>query len=94
MARATWNGAVIAESDEYEMVEGNVYFPRSSVLSEYLAESPTESVCPWKGTARYYSLEVGGDTNRDAAFYYPEPKEAASNIAGHIAFWNGVEVER
>ncbi|MYH41967.1 MAG: DUF427 domain-containing protein [Chloroflexi bacterium] len=94
MARATWNGAVIAESDEYEIVEGNVYFPRSSVASEYLTESDTETVCPWKGTARYYSLEVGGDRNQDAAFYYPEPKEAASNIDGHIAFWNGVEVER
>ncbi len=94
MARATWNGAVIAESDEYEIVEGNVYFPRSSVASEYLTESETETVCPWKGTARYYSLDVGGDRNQDAAFYYPEPKEAASNIDGHIAFWNGVEVER
>ena len=94
MARATWNGAVIAESDEYEIVEGNVYFPRSSVASEYLTESETETVCPWKGTARYYSVEVGGDRNQDAAFYYPEPKEAASNIDGHIAFWNGVEVER
>ena len=94
MARATWNGAVIAESDEYEIVEGNVYFPRASVVSEYLTESETETVCPWKGTARYYSLEVGGDRNEDAAFYYPEPKEAASNIDGHIAFWHGVEVER
>ena len=94
MARATWNGTVIAESDEYEIVEGNVYFPRSSVASEYLTESETETVCPWKGTARYYSLDVGGDRNQDAAFYYPEPKEAASNIDGHIAFWNGVEVER
>lgn len=85
---------MIAESDEYEIVEGNVYFPRSSVASEYLTESETETVCPWKGTARYYSLDVGGDRNQDAAFYYPEPKEAASNIDGHIAFWNGVEVER
>ena len=85
---------MIAESDEYEIVEGNVYFPRSSVVSDYLTESETETVCPWKGTARYYSLEVGGDRNQDAAFYYPEPKEAASNIDGHIAFWNGVEVER
>ncbi len=94
MARARWNGAVIAESDEYEIVEGNVYFPRSAVMTEYLMESETESVCPWKGTARYYSLEVAGDRNQDAAFWYPDPKEAASNIADHVAFWNGVEVER
>lgn len=94
MARATWNGVVIAESDEYEIVEDGVYFPRSAVKVEYLRESAAETVCPWKGTARYYSLEVDGEQNNDAAWYYPNPKEAAANIADHISFWHGVDVER
>jgi len=94
MARATWNGEVIAESDEFEIVEGNVYFPRSAVKAEYLRESDSNTICPWKGTASYYSLEVDGKENNDAAWYYPEPKEAAANIVDHIAFWHGVDVER
>jgi uncharacterized protein (DUF427 family) len=94
MARATWNGAVIAESDVFEMVEGNVYFPADAVRREHLAESATRTVCPWKGTASYYTVVVDGKENRDAAWYYPDPKPAASNIAGHVAFWRGVTVER
>ena len=94
MARATWHGAVIAESDTFEIVEGNVYFPPGAVKREHLRESSTHTVCPWKGTASYYTVVVGGQENADAAWYYPEPKPAASNIAGHVAFWRGVQVER
>jgi len=94
MAKATWNGAVIAESDTFEIVEGNVYFPADAVRREYLRDSGTHTVCPWKGTASYYSLEVEGKENPDAAWYYPDPKPAASNITGHVAFWKGVRVER
>jgi uncharacterized protein (DUF427 family) len=94
MAKATWNGAVIAESDRYEVVEGNVYFPAEAVRREHLRESDTHTVCSWKGVASYYTLVVGGKENRDAAWYYPEPKDAAKNIAGHVAFWKGVQVER
>ena len=92
MARATWNGAVIAESDDTVIVEGNHYFPRSSVRADYLRESDTHSVCPWKGTASYQSLEVDGKVNEDALWYYPEPSEKARNIADRVAFWKGVEV--
>jgi len=94
MAKATWNGAVIAESDTFEIVEGNVYFPPGAVKREHLRESGTHTVCPWKGTASYYTVVVGGQENADAAWYYPDPKAAASNIAGHVAFWRGVQVER
>jgi uncharacterized protein (DUF427 family) len=94
MARATWNGAVIAESDSFEVVEGNVYFPPGAVRREHFAESPTHTVCPWKGTASYYHVVVDGKENRDAAWYYPEPKAAAANIKDHVAFWRGVTVER
>jgi len=94
MARATWNGAVIAESDDIEVVEGNLYFPAGAVRREHLAESGTHTVCPWKGTASYYHVVVDGEQNRDAAWYYPDPKPAASNIAGRVAFWRGVKVER
>lgn len=94
MARAIWNGSVIAESDEVELVEGNVYFPPSSVRREFLRESQTHTVCGWKGLASYYDLEVDGWRNSDAAWYYPAPKEAASRIAGFVAFWHGVTVER
>lgn len=93
MARAIWNGAVIAESDATVMVEGNHYFPPTAVKREYLRESATHTVCPWKGTASYYDVVVEGNVNKDAAWYYPEPKEAAKQIAGHIAFWRGVRVE-
>jgi uncharacterized protein (DUF427 family) len=90
--RATWNGTVIAESEDIVEVEGNAYFPVSSVKDGVLSESPTTSVCPWKGTASYYSLTVGGATNTDAAWYYPEPKSAAAQITGRVAFWRGVQV--
>lgn len=93
MARATWKGAVIAESDTFEMVEGNVYFPPDAMNREHLRDSPTQTVCPWKGTASYYDVVVDGETNAGAAWYYPDPKNAAANIRGHVAFWKGVEVE-
>ncbi|HTQ78419.1 MAG TPA: DUF427 domain-containing protein [Thermoanaerobaculia bacterium] len=94
MPRAIWNGKVIAESDAYELVEGNVYFPRSAVHDEFLKPSATTTVCGWKGTAQYYTLVVDGTENRDAAWYYADPKPAAAQIAGHVAFWRGVTVER
>ncbi|MCS6939806.1 MAG: DUF427 domain-containing protein [Roseiflexaceae bacterium] len=93
MARAIWNGEVIAESDATIVVEGNHYFPPESVKHEYLRESATHTVCNWKGVASYYDVVVNGAVNRDAAWYYPEPKEAARRIAGYIAFWRGVRVE-
>lgn len=93
MARAIWNGVVVAESDRYETVEGNVYFPPDAVKTEYFEDSDTTSVCPWKGTAHYYNLVVDGQRNADAAWYYPSTKEAARNITGHVAFWRGVTVE-
>jgi len=94
MAKATWNGKVIAESDTTEMVEGNIYFPESSLKREYFRPSSTISTCPWKGQARYYSLLVDGQENQDAACYYPDPKPAARNVKNHVAFWRGVEVEK
>lgn len=93
MPRANWNGAVIAESDRCEVVEGNQYFPPDAVNREFLRDSATHSVCPWKGTASYYDVVVDGQTNKNAAWYYPEPKPAASNIKGRIAFWKGVKVQ-
>ncbi len=87
-----WNGVVIAQSDDTVVVEGNHYFPRSAVKPGVLRDSATTSVCPWKGTASYHSLEVDGKTNADAAWYYPEPKDAAAQIRDRIAFWKGVEV--
>jgi uncharacterized protein (DUF427 family) len=92
MATATWNGTVLAESDDTVVVEGNHYFPRSSVREEVLAESDTTSICPWKGTAAYYSLTVDGQTNPDAAWYYAHPLPAANRITDRIAFWKGVSV--
>ena len=93
MTRATWNGTTIAESDDTVVVEGNHYFPADSVDRTLLRESDTHTVCPWKGTASYYTLVVDGAENVDAAWYYPEPKEAARQIAGRVAFWRGVTVE-
>lgn len=93
MAKATWNGVVVAESDTYEVVENNVYFPPESVNRDLLRESNHQTVCPWKGTASYYDIVVEGQTNRNAAWYYPEPSEAAKNIKNHVAFWKGVKVE-
>jgi uncharacterized protein (DUF427 family) len=90
--RAIWNGTVIAESDDTVVVEGNHYFPLSSVHAETLQPSDRQSVCPWKGTASYYDVVVDGDRNADAAWYYPTPKEAAQQITGRVAFWRGVEV--
>ncbi len=90
--KATWNGQVIAESDDIVKVDGNAYFPAASVLKEILTDSATHSVCPWKGTASYYSLKVDGKENKDAAWFYPEPKEAAAQIKGRVAFWKGVSV--
>ncbi len=93
MAKATWNGVVLAESNNTEVVEGNQYFPADSVKREYFKESSTHSTCPWKGLASYYTIEVNGKENKDAAWYYPEPKDAAKQIKDHVAFWKGVEVE-
>jgi len=92
MVKATWNGKVIAESDKCEVVEGNYYFPPGDVQKEFLKKSDTHSTCPWKGEASYYDVVVDGKVNKDAAWHYPEPKEAAKNITGFVAFWNGVEV--
>ena len=92
-ARVLWNGKVLAESDRVEIVEGNVYFPPDSINSEYFKESDTHTTCPWKGLANYYTLEVDGKQNEDAAWYYPSPKEAAKHITGYVAFWKGVTVE-
>lgn len=93
MARAIWNGVVIAESDRTEIVEGNHYFPPHTIKPEYFHPSPTHTTCYWKGQASYYTLEVNGATNKDAAWYYSTPKSAAQNITGYIAFWRGVKVE-
>ena len=90
--KAIWNGVTIAESDDTVFVEGNHYFPLPSVRSEYLRESATHSTCHWKGEASYYDLVVGDAINRDAAWYYPLPKDAAKQIAGRVAFWKGVQV--
>ena len=94
MAKAVWNGVVVAESDKTQELDDYVYFPESSVKREYLRPSSTISTCPWKGQARYYSLMIDGQENQDAAFYYPNPKPIARKIKGHIAFWRGVEVEK
>ncbi len=91
--QAIWNGKVIAESDNTIVVEGNHYFPVESVESRYLIESEQNSFCPWKGRASYYSLLVDGKENPNAVWYYPEPKDAAKQIQGRLAFWNGVEVK-
>lgn len=92
MTTATWNGVVIAESDDIVTVEGNAYFPREAVREDVLRPSDARTTCPWKGTASYLSLEVEGKTNTDAAWYYPEPKDAAKEITDRVAFWKGVEV--
>lgn len=93
MVKATWNGAVIAESDATIVLEGNRYFPRDAVNPAMLADSATTTVCPWKGIARYHSIIVNGATNPDAAWYYPDPKDAAAEIKDRIAFWRGVVIE-
>ncbi len=91
--KAMWKGALLAESDRTEVVENNHYFPPDSVKREFFAPSETHSVCPWKGTASYYTVEVNGERNADAAWFYPQAKDAAKNIEGYVAFWKGVEVK-
>jgi uncharacterized protein (DUF427 family) len=93
MRRASWNGTVIAESNHCVVVEGNQYFPAAAVKREFLRDSATHTVCGWKGTASYYDVVVNGETNKDAVWYYPEPKPDAAQIKGYIAFWKGVKVE-
>jgi uncharacterized protein (DUF427 family) len=93
MPKATWNGVTLAESDRTVIVEGNHYFPADSVRGDFFRPSETHSVCPWKGTASYYDVEVNGQKNPDAAWYYPDPKPAAVQIRDHVAFWKGVRVE-
>jgi len=90
--KATWNGTVIAESDATVVVEGNHYFPAEAIKAEYFKPSATHTECGWKGTASYYTLDVSGKQNPDAAWYYPTPKDAAKNITGYVAFWKGVSV--
>ena len=90
--RAVWNGTTIAESDDTVVVEGNHYFPRESLVDSHFVESSKQTVCPWKGTASYLSVVVGDARNEDAAWYYPQPKDAAKQITGRVAFWRGVEV--
>jgi uncharacterized protein (DUF427 family) len=91
--KATWKGEVLAESDETVVVEGNQYFPADSIKREHFRESETHTICPWKGTASYYDVVVGGDVNKDAAWFYPEPKDAAREIKDRVAFWRGVKVD-
>ena len=92
MAKALWNGVVLAESDQCEIVEGNLYFPPDAVDRRYLRHSTHHTTCPWKGDASYYHIEVDGNTNSDAAWYYPEPTPEARRIKDYVAFWKGVEV--
>jgi uncharacterized protein (DUF427 family) len=91
--KATWNNAVVAESDATVVVEGNHYFPAEAVDRKYLQESNTHTLCPWKGEASYYDIVVNGNVNKDAAWYYPDPKPAAAEIKDRLAFWRGVKVE-
>jgi len=91
--KATWNNAVLAESNDTVVVEGNHYFPPESVNKEYFQESGTHTNCPWKGEASYYNVVVNGETNKDAAWYYPAPKQAAADIKNRVAFWRGVKVK-
>ncbi len=93
MPKATWNGKVLAESDKTEVVDGNHYFPMDSINKEYFKESNTTTVCGWKGTANYYTVEVDGQANNDCAWYYADPKPEAANIKNHVAFQKGVQVE-
>lgn len=94
MAKAIWNGAVLAESDTFELVEGNVYFPPESLNKEYFEESDSQTICSWKGVASYYHLVVDGQRNKDAAWYYPNPRPKAREIKDLVAFWRGVKVEK
>ncbi|MDQ6808298.1 MAG: DUF427 domain-containing protein [Verrucomicrobiota bacterium] len=91
--KANWNGVTLAESADTIVVEGNHYFPAESLVGEHFSPSETHSSCPWKGEASYYDISVGGEINKDAAWFYPAPKEAAADIKGRVAFWKGVAVE-
>lgn len=91
--KAVWNGTTLAESDKGIVIEGNYYFPPDAVKREYFKESASHTTCPWKGLASYYTVEVNGETNNDAAWYYPAPKDAAKEITDYVAFWHGVKVE-
>ncbi len=93
MPKATWNGRTLAESDQGQVVEGNYYFPPQSITREYFQPSAKHTTCPWKGEASYYDLVVDGQVNKDAAWHYPSPKEAAKQITGYVAFWKGVQVD-
>ena len=94
MPKAIWNNIVIAESDRFETVEGNLYFPPDSIKREFFRDSATHTTCSWKGVASYYDVVVDGQTNRDAAWYYPQTLPAADNISDYVAFWRGVTVEQ
>ena len=91
--KAIWKGEVLAESDQTIVIEGNHYFPADAIKKEMFVPSKTQTHCPWKGVASYYSIEVNGETNKDAAWYYAQPKDAAKQIKNHVAFWKGVKVE-
>ena len=91
--KATWHGALLAQSDDTIVVEGNQYFPANSINRAYFSDSDTHTTCPWKGEASYYHVSIDGEVNKDAAWYYPNPKEAAANIKDRVAFWKGVVVE-
>ena len=93
MAKAIWNGVVLAESNDTIVVEGNHYFPPNTIQREYFKESDHHTTCPWKGAASYYTIEVDGQKNENAAWYYPSPKAAADNIKNYVAFWRGVQVQ-
>ncbi len=90
--KAIWNGATLAESDKTVVIEGNHYFPADAINKEFFRQSETHTVCPWKGTASYYDIVANGATNKDAAWFYPQAKDAAKEIENHVAFWKGVEV--
>ena len=92
--KATWNGTVLAESNQTIIIENNHYFPPQSVNKEFFTESDTHTICPWKGKASYYDVEVNGEVNTDAAWYYPDTKEAANEIKNYVAFWKGVKIEK
>lgn len=94
MVKAMWNGAVLAESDHFEIVERNIYFPPASLKREYFRPSDTHTTCGWKGVASYYHVEVNGEINKDAAWYYPVTRDAAKHIEGYVAFWRGVQVSQ
>ena len=96
MAKVIWNGTLLAESDDYKELEGSLYFPPESIKRDYFRDSDTDYECPWKGHADYYDIVVGENVNQDAAWYYPEPKPAAAQIKGHVAFdrSKGIEIEK